>query len=136
MIFRLQFRLQLAKFCTESVDESCDAIGKNLKTYDASVAMDMVPAGKSLEKAPGGVFKIKTTTPPSTNTSAAAVSFTPAYTNCRNCDQPGHAYYRCPSNCFDAPLAPQSTRIFPMVSQESSTDSVQNLASCNRKCSG
>ena len=43
------FRLQLAKFCTESVDDSCDAIEKNLKTYDASVAMDMVPASKSLE---------------------------------------------------------------------------------------
>ena len=37
------FRQQIEKFCTESVDESCDAIDIVLSTYDASVAMEKSP---------------------------------------------------------------------------------------------
>ena len=95
--------LQLAKFCTESVDQSCEAIEKILSSYDSSVAMDMVPAVKSSEKAPQGVFKLKTTTAPFVNTSAAASSPTPAHINCLDCDQPGHAWYRCSSKCLRCP---------------------------------
>ena len=74
-----------------------------MSAYDAPITMCMTPAGKSLEKAPPGVFKMKTITSPSMDPSSAAVSSTPAYNNYRNCYQPGFADYRCPSNCLRCP---------------------------------
>ena len=97
------FRLQLEKFCTRSVEESCDAIDVILSTYDASVAMELVPMAKAAEKAPYGAYKGKTTTSLSLSPSVAVSSSPTSYINCRNCDKPGHVWYRCNSDCLRCP---------------------------------
>ena len=80
----LHFRL-LAKFCPKTVDDSCDAIEKIISTYDASVAMDMVPAGKQQEKLVQGAYTTRTSTPSSKPPSFVGPYKSQIY-HCKNCD--------------------------------------------------
>ena len=97
------FRDRIKKHDTETVKATLAAIKKVLPKYQESIAMDMVPLVKS-SPPQLAMMKARQSTPSSTTSAAGGVPFkSQQQQNCQNCDQPGHRYDKCPSNCVRCP---------------------------------
>ena len=108
------FRLRIEKYDTETVKGTLTAIKKVLPRYQESIAMDMVPSVKFCP--PQQVMtKARSSTLPSTTSSAAGApsqSQTKICNNCNkqghthwncNCNKPGHTHWKCKSKCVRCP---------------------------------
>ena len=94
------FRESLDRYSPETVMASKQAITNELPVYQRAVDLGMVPIGKYVEKTPHITLKGKSPSTPY----ASAAPFQPTWP-CRNCDQPGHAWSKCPrkESCLRCP---------------------------------